>query len=92
MKTGRRAKNRKGRGYLLGAVLAVLAILLTLVAALQYQGMARRRNAVIMEAQYLAERSAENLVNNLDSSLVGVRPSGMPDLNSPSYTSPLGAR
>lgn len=80
MKTGRRAKNRKGRGYLLGAVLAVLAILLTLVAALQYQGMARRRNAVIMEAQYLAERSAENLVNNLDSSLVGVRPSGMPDM------------
>lgn len=75
-----RSSIRSGEGYVLGAVMAILAILLTLVAALQYQGMARRRNAVIMEAQYLAERSADNLQNNLDSSLIGVRPTGMPDM------------
>ena len=47
----------KRRGYVLIAVLAVIAVLVTIVAILQYQGMARRRNAVLMEAQYLARRA-----------------------------------
>ena len=67
-------------GYLIGVVMAVIAILVTLVAALQYQGMARKRGAVVMEAKYQAERSADNLLNDLWSSLIGVRPSGTEEM------------
>ncbi|MCA9780276.1 MAG: hypothetical protein KC800_26305, partial [Candidatus Eremiobacteraeota bacterium] len=70
----------KRRGYVLIAVLAVIAVLVTIVAILQYQGMARRRNAVLMEAQYLARRAYDTTEGVLQSNLEGELPSGMTEV------------
>lgn len=68
---------RSVKAYVLVTVLAVIAILLTLVAALQYQGMARRRASLLMEAQYLASRASESLESGLEVSLGEAAPSSL---------------
>lgn len=65
------------RGFLIAVVLGVMAILMTLVAALQYTQMARRTASVLMEAQYLAERSADSLEAQLEANLEGDLPAGV---------------
>jgi hypothetical protein len=67
-------------GYILIAVLAVIAVLVTVVAVLQYQGMARRRNAVLMEAQYLARRAFDSTESVLVANLEADVPSGMQEI------------
>ena len=80
MRYSMRIRRPRPKGYVLIAVLAVIAILVTIVAILQYQGMARRRNAVLMEAQYLARRAFDNTEGVLQSNLEGDLPSGMTEV------------
>jgi hypothetical protein len=58
----------------------VIAVLMTIVAVLQYQGMARRRQAVLMEAQYQARRAFDATESTLDGNLERNRPGGMQEV------------
>lgn len=71
---------RRNKGYVLIAVLAMIAVLLTIVAVLQYQGMARRRNAVLMEAQYMARLAFESAQAVMEANLEGELPPGMEEV------------
>lgn len=67
---------KREQGYVLVAALSVVAILLVLLAALQYQGLAKRRTAVRMEAQYLAATAVTGLESSLENNLEDDHPTG----------------